>query len=54
LDARVKAFMGLPADTDAARRELERVRDELGDITRRRDAVFEGLVERETPRKPRR
>lgn len=54
LDARVKAFMGLPADTGAARRELERVRDELGDITRRRDAVFEGLVERETPRKPRR
>ncbi|RKU44470.1 hypothetical protein DL546_002672 [Coniochaeta pulveracea] len=54
LDGRVRAFQGLPPDTDAAREELEKLRDELGDMTRRRDAVFEGLVERETPRKPRR
>jgi HAUS augmin-like complex subunit 1 len=54
LDGRVRAFQGLPPDTDAARGELEKLRDELRDMTRRRDAVFEGLVERETPRKPRR
>ncbi|KAB5542635.1 hypothetical protein GE09DRAFT_248635 [Coniochaeta sp. 2T2.1] len=52
LDAQVRSFQGLPPDTDAARRELERLRDELRHVTRRRDAVFEGLVERETPRKP--
>lgn len=52
LDAQVKSFQGLPPDPDAARRELERLRDELTQLTRRRDAVFEGLVERETPRKP--
>ncbi|KAB5518765.1 hypothetical protein GE09DRAFT_512407 [Coniochaeta sp. 2T2.1] len=52
LDAQVRNFQGLPPDTDAARRELERLRDELRHVTRRRDAVFEGLVERETPRKP--
>ncbi|KAK1766408.1 hypothetical protein QBC33DRAFT_588499 [Phialemonium atrogriseum] len=52
LDARVRSFRGLPPDTDAARRELESLRDELARITQRRDAVFEGLVERETPRKP--
>jgi HAUS augmin-like complex subunit 1 len=54
LDGRVRAFQGLPPDTDAAREELEKLRDELSEMTRRRDAVFEGLVERETPRKPRR
>ena len=52
LDAQVRSFQGLPPDMHAARRELERLRDELREITRRRDAVFEGLVERETPRKP--
>jgi HAUS augmin-like complex subunit 1 len=52
LDAQVRSFQGLPPDTDAARRELESLRDELRRVTRRRDAVFEGLVERETPRKP--
>ncbi|OIW26811.1 hypothetical protein CONLIGDRAFT_489013 [Coniochaeta ligniaria NRRL 30616] len=52
LDAQIRSFQGLPPDTDAARRELESLRDELRQVTRRRDAVFEGLVERETPRKP--
>ena len=54
LDAQVKTFCGLPPDTDAARRELEGLRGELRQIAQRRDAVFEGLVERETPKKPRR
>ena len=52
LDAQVKAFHGLPPDTDQARQELETLRSELRRVTQRRDAVFEGLVERETPKKP--
>ncbi|KAK0611138.1 hypothetical protein B0T14DRAFT_441108 [Immersiella caudata] len=52
LDAEVRSFQGLPHDTDQARQELESLRSELRHITERRDAVFEGLVERETPRKP--
>lgn len=52
LDAQVKAFQGLPPDTDHAREELETLRSELRLMTQRRDAVFEGLVERETPKKP--
>lgn len=52
LDAQIRSFQGLPPDIDAARRELESLRDELRQVTSRRDAVFEGLVERETPRKP--
>ncbi|KAK0648791.1 hypothetical protein B0T16DRAFT_324557 [Cercophora newfieldiana] len=52
LDAEVRSFQGLPHDTDQARQELETLRSELRHITSRRDAVFEGLVERETPRKP--
>ncbi|KAK3305519.1 uncharacterized protein B0T15DRAFT_200333 [Chaetomium strumarium] len=51
LDAQVKAFQGLPPDTEQARQELESLRAELLRMTLRRDEVFEGLVERETPRK---
>jgi HAUS augmin-like complex subunit 1 len=54
LDAQVKAFVGLPPDLDAARAELEALRSELRQTTQRRDAEFEGLVERESPFKPRR
>ncbi|AEO60218.1 hypothetical protein MYCTH_2309223 [Thermothelomyces thermophilus ATCC 42464] len=54
LDAQVRAFAGLPHDTELARRELEGLREELRRLEARRDEVFEGLVERETPRKPRR
>lgn len=53
LDQQVSEFEGLPADVDRARQQLDRLRDELRTITGRRDAVFEGLVERETPRKAR-
>ncbi|KAK3320042.1 hypothetical protein B0T19DRAFT_278902 [Cercophora scortea] len=52
LDAQVRSFQGLPPDMDQARQELEGLRTELRQLTQRRDAVFEGLVERETPRKP--
>ncbi|KAH8904597.1 hypothetical protein BR93DRAFT_930048 [Coniochaeta sp. PMI_546] len=52
LDEQIRSFQGLSPDPDAARRELESLRDDLRQVTSRRDAVFEGLVERETPRKP--
>ena len=53
LETQVKSYHGLPQDTDLARLELERLRVELRDLSRQRDSMFEGLVERETPRKPR-
>jgi HAUS augmin-like complex subunit 1 len=53
LDAQVRAFQGLPPDTEQARHELEGLRAELRRMTITRDEVFEGLVERETPRKGR-
>ncbi|KAK8069283.1 hypothetical protein PG994_005899 [Apiospora phragmitis] len=54
LDARVKTFAGLPPDVEAARVELEALQAQLRDATARRDTVFEGLVERESPVKTRR
>ncbi|KAK4642001.1 hypothetical protein QC761_505850 [Podospora bellae-mahoneyi] len=53
LDAQLAGFAGLPHDIDAAREELENLRIELTRVTERRDSVFEGLVERETPKKGR-
>jgi HAUS augmin-like complex subunit 1 len=53
LEAQVKNYHGLPHDVDLARLELETLRVELMNLSRQRDATFEGLVERETPRKPR-
>ncbi|KAH6677520.1 hypothetical protein B0J14DRAFT_476038 [Halenospora varia] len=53
LEIQVKSYHGLPQDTDLARLELEGLRVELRDLTHQRDSMFEGLVERETPRKPR-
>ncbi|APA14165.1 hypothetical protein SS1G_10982 [Sclerotinia sclerotiorum 1980 UF-70] len=54
LETQVKAFHGLPQDIDLARLELESLRMELRDFTRERDGLFEGLVERESPKKSRR
>lgn len=51
LEAQVRDYHGLPHDTDLARLELETLRVELKDITRKRDGMFEGLVERESPQK---
>lgn len=53
LETQVKGYHGLPQDTDLARLELESVRVELRDLTRQRDSMFEGLVERESPKKTR-
>jgi HAUS augmin-like complex subunit 1 len=52
LEAQLAAFEGLPPDIDAARAQFEGRREELRGLMTRRDAVFEGLVERETPRRP--
>lgn len=51
LESKVKSFHGLPHDVDLARLELEALRVELNDLSRQRDAMFEGLVERESPKK---
>jgi len=51
LETQVKIYHGLPQDTDLARLELERLRVELRDLTHERDSMFEGLVERESPKK---
>jgi HAUS augmin-like complex subunit 1 len=53
LEAQVKAYHGLPHDTDLARLEVEGLRVELKKLTRQRDCMFEGLVERESPTKAR-
>ncbi|KAL6852833.1 hypothetical protein ACO1O0_007381 [Amphichorda felina] len=53
LDLQIAAFEGLPSDPDLARSELEALRGQLRGATCRRDAVFEGLVERESPAKRR-
>lgn len=53
LDAQMAAFEGLPSDPDLARAELNALRSQLHGATSRRDEVFEGLVERESPVKKR-
>ncbi|PBP19737.1 hypothetical protein BUE80_DR009458 [Diplocarpon rosae] len=53
LEGQVKSYHGLPQDTDLARLELESLRIELRDLTLQRDSMFEGLVERESPKKTR-
>lgn len=50
LDQQIAEFEGLPPDTEQARRELDALRRQLRSITDHRDAVFENLVELETPR----
>jgi HAUS augmin-like complex subunit 1 len=53
LELHLASFGGLHSDPDMARAELESLRDRLRRVTTRRDAVFEGLVERESPVKRR-
>ena len=54
LDQQMAAFAGLPSDPDLAREELDSLRQQLHGATSHRDAVFEGLVERESPVRKRR
>lgn len=53
LEGQVKNYHGLPHDTDLARLELESLRVELKALRKERDGMFEGLVERESPKKQR-
>ena len=55
LDARLAdGFAPLPPDLTAARADLDALRNQLRRLAARRDAHFEGLVERESPVKTRR
>jgi HAUS augmin-like complex subunit 1 len=53
LDQQLGVFEGLSSDPEMARSELEALRRRLRGFTSHRDAVFEGLVERESPVKRR-
>ncbi|OBT93314.1 hypothetical protein VE01_08377 [Pseudogymnoascus verrucosus] len=53
LEGQLKSYHGLPHDTDLARLELETLRAELTVLKKERDGMFEGLVERESPKKQR-
>ncbi|SPO01316.1 uncharacterized protein DNG_03992 [Cephalotrichum gorgonifer] len=53
LESQLAAFQDLPSDLDSARSELDALRSELRALTQRRDAIFEGLVEAESPKKRR-
>lgn len=46
LEGRVKGFEGLPPDKEMALLEVERMRRELEGLVRKRDGMFEGLVEK--------
>ncbi|KKA29276.1 hypothetical protein TD95_002512 [Thielaviopsis punctulata] len=54
LDAQVAMFQGMPTDVNVAREELDNLRAELERKTKERDAIFENLVQKETPRHSRR
>ncbi|KFY32300.1 hypothetical protein V493_00331 [Pseudogymnoascus sp. VKM F-4281 (FW-2241)] len=53
LEGQLKSYHGLPHDTDLARLELETLRAEMTALKKERDGMFEGLVERESPKKQR-
>ncbi|KAJ4291040.1 hypothetical protein N0V90_010237 [Kalmusia sp. IMI 367209] len=44
LEREVDVFAGLPADREAARKEVGKLEVELDNVRRKRDALFEGLV----------
>lgn len=44
LEKEVDEYAGLPADREAARKEVAKLEVELDNVRRRRDALFEGLV----------
>ena len=44
LEKEVEEFAGLPADRDAARKEVGKLEVELDSSRRKRDALFEGMV----------
>lgn len=44
LEAEVGEFAGLPAEREAARKEVAKLEVRLDEVRRRRDELFEGLV----------
>jgi HAUS augmin-like complex subunit 1 len=46
LEREVGEFAGLPADREAARKEVGKLEVRLDEVRRRRDELFEGLVGR--------
>jgi len=46
LESQLQAYKGLPKNKNAARKELQRVEKELAELQKRRDTLFEGLVEK--------
>jgi len=46
LEGQVRRFRGLPMEKEAARREVRRLEAEVETVRRRRDGLFEGLVDR--------
>jgi len=46
LEEQVRRFRGLPMEKEGARREVRRLEAEAEKVKRRRDGLFEGLVER--------
>lgn len=46
LEGRVRGYEGLPPDKELALLEVERMRRELEGLVRKRDGIFEGLVDR--------
>lgn len=46
LEKEVEEFAGLPADREAARKEVGRLEVKLDEVRRRRDDLFEGLVDK--------
>ncbi|KAL2009806.1 hypothetical protein VTN00DRAFT_5613 [Thermoascus crustaceus] len=46
LEGRIRMFHGLPPDVQAARAEYKKLERELQQLTRQRDKMFEGLMER--------
>ena len=44
VEREVGVFVGLPADREAARKEVARLEVRLDEARRRRDGLFEGLV----------
>lgn len=44
VEREVREFAGLPADKEAARKEVGKLEVRLDEVRRRRDELFEGLV----------
>jgi HAUS augmin-like complex subunit 1 len=46
LESQLQAYKGLPKNKNAARKEVQKVEKELIELQKRRDMLFEGLVEK--------